>query len=246
MGVSEKQQNFHFGVEYPFNERVISHLLKRLIHSKTRQVTTMNGLLNHWLTWFVQKHDSFIIKTPLCCSETQSSSAVALIELRQRTWAKTINIVLQIANFVSASLTMKNFHADDMFTCGCERKCAIKTDRLVRWGVFDLKQQLADLSDIKVPREWFKSMRSHLFSVALSRCFDVMQRSVCSALLQVEPRKGLWSNTLLSTSFSLSLSLSPPRQPPPPPKKNSSDLDDSRKWQILIQNGEFRRKATSL
>lgn len=30
--------------------------------------------------------------------------------------------VLQIANFVSSTLTVKNFHANDMFTCGCERE----------------------------------------------------------------------------------------------------------------------------
>lgn len=30
--------------------------------------------------------------------------------------------VLQIANFVSSTLTVRNFHGNDMFTCGCERE----------------------------------------------------------------------------------------------------------------------------
>ncbi len=118
----------------------------------TENVLMSESLVFHSNGWFIQKRgkwllslwmgywiidsldsfknvDSFSIKTPLCCSETQNSSTVALIETSSANLSKK-NIVLQIANFLSASLTMKNFHADYMFTCRCERKCAVKTDRL--------------------------------------------------------------------------------------------------------------------
>ncbi len=70
--------------------------------------------------------------------------------------------------------------------------------------------------------------------------------------IQVKPRKRLWSNTLLSTSLqfiSLSHSAQTDNTPPPPPKKkcfNSSDLDNSHKLHIFIQNCEICQTAASL
>ncbi len=96
------------------------------------------------------------------------------LKLRQRTWTKTVNIVLKIVNFVSASLTMNNFHTDYMFTCGCEHKCAGKMDRLggsareMRlcsiWSSSAQTEQC--VYDIKVPREWFE-FRKHAAPSAL-------------------------------------------------------------------------------
>ncbi len=85
---------------------LMSESFIQLIHSETSQVTVfMNGLLNHWLTRFIQKHDSISNKTPLCVTRRLNSSAVALKNyFHQRMWAKTVNIVLQ---------TVKNFYADD-------------------------------------------------------------------------------------------------------------------------------------
>ncbi len=100
-----------------------------------------------------------------------------------------------------------------------------------------MKQQRTDQSvfNIKVPLERFE------------RCFDVIKRSYCVVLLQVEPRKGLWSNTLLSTSLQLlSLSLSPPR----PPLKISLHLDQwfskcgtQRNLRIKYKSGRMSTKA---
>ncbi len=60
---------------------------KQLIHSETSQVTTvfMNGLLNHWLTWFVQTADSFRNESSdYCIYERVSESLTHLI--RSNSW----------------------------------------------------------------------------------------------------------------------------------------------------------------
>ncbi len=170
--------------------------------------------------WIIDSLDSFknmihSVSKHHCVARRHKAVLLWLwLKLRQRTWAKTLNIVLQIANFVSASLTMKNFHADDMFTCGCEHKCAVKTDWLVRWGVFDLKQQRADRSDIKIPRERFKSMRSHLFSVALMVLWCHAAISLFGAASSRTEKGTLVEHTPVYELLSLR-----PDSPPPPPKK---------------------------
>ncbi len=96
--------------------------------------------------------------------------------------------------------------------------------------------------DIKVPREWFEFGKhaEHLLSVALAVLWCHTAIVLCGAASSRTEKGNLVEHTPV---YEL-LSLRP--DPPPPPKKNSSDLDDSHKWPILIQNGEFRRKATSL
>ncbi len=73
---------------------------------------------------------------------------------------------------------MKNFHTDDMFTCRCERKCAVKTDRLggsaheMRFVRFEAEARrpssVCMTSKYRDSDSNFESMQSHLLSVALA------------------------------------------------------------------------------
>ncbi len=113
-------------------------------------VLMSESLVIHSNVWFIQNRGiclyervteslTYLIRSKTWIHSVTKHCCVLLGDTRVLLWLwnfvseleQKVNIILQIANFVSASLTIKNFHADDMFTCGCERKC----DELVRWCI---------------------------------------------------------------------------------------------------------------
>ncbi len=101
------------------------------------------------------------------------------------------------------------------------------------------------LDDIKVPRERFEFGKhvEHLLSVALAVLWCHTAIGLCIAASNQTEKGTLVEHTPV---YELAISFSLSAQTPPPKEKTSSDLDDSHKWHILIQSGEFRWKATSL
>ncbi len=201
-------------VNYCFNERVISHSFKRLIHSESRRLSLWKGYWSIDSLDSFKNVDSFSIETPLCCSETQNSSAVALIETSSANLSK--NSQYCITNW---ELCVCLTHNEELsrWQHVYMRMCAVKTDRLgglaCEMRCIRFEQHSADRSahDIKVPRERFESMRSHLLSVALVVLLKSNQERDFG-------RTHLWSS-LWSMSFQfLSQSL---HAPPPPPKKKT-------------------------
>ncbi len=140
------------------------------------------------------------------------------LKLRQQTWAKTVNIVLQIVNFVSASLTMKNSHTDDMFSVPSKRAGG---SRVSSWDELMRGVRLeAAATDRRITSKYRESDSK---ASALDRL---------RVLLQVQPRKWQLEKDLLCPNTLLVSLKSKRLHPPPPPpqrKHTSSILDDSHK-----------------
>ncbi len=225
-------------VNYSFNERVISHSLKWLINWG-------KWLLSLWMAyWIIDSLDSFknvgsySIETllrsmkhkPVLCCDFDWNFASELSQKQSILYYKLWTLCLLHSQWRTSMPV-----------------CAVKMDRLggsaheMRWVRFEAAPRRRLAFNIKVPQERFEHMRSHLLSVSLVVLWCQKVIGLCGDASSWT-EKG--SNTLLSTNLqflSLSLSLCPPT-----PQKGSLDLDNSHKWHILIQNGEFRWKATSL
>ncbi len=163
--------------------------------------------------------DSFSNETPLCCSETQNSSAVALIETSLANLSKNsqyciTNCELCVCFTHNEELPHRRHVYMRMWA-----KCAVKTDRLGGSEVCSIwsRSSVCMTSKYRESDSNFESMQSHLLSVALVVLWCHTAIGLRAAASSRTERKGLWSNTLYELAISLSLSL--PRPPPPPKKK---------------------------
>ncbi len=127
--------------------------------------------------WIIDSLDSFKnmdhgIKTPLCVAGRHNTSAVALIETSSVNLSEQSILYYKLQTFYQLN---SQWRTSTTTTCLHDVSVSVPSKQtgsegqFVRWGVFDLKQHRTDWSvyNMKVPRERFESLRSHLLSVAL-------------------------------------------------------------------------------
>ncbi len=173
----------------------------------------MKGLLKHWLTWFIQKRGFIQYRnttvllwdTKYFCCGFDRNFFCKLEQKQSILYYKLRTLCLLNSQWRTFTLTTC-LHADVCRQNGPARRVSLWDEVYSIWAA---------------PRRpigaWHQStaraIRKHAEPSAL-----------CSSrgAAQIEPRKGLWSNTLMvfTLVYELPISLSiSPRSHPPPPKK---------------------------